>query len=481
MKMKKLSTVILLIVCYVSFSARLSAQTINEKIDEVIQKYVELDLFSGSVLLAKDGQILYSKAFGDANKSYQAKNTVETKFNIASMGKMFTGVSILRLEEQGKLNINDPVINYLKEFPLGDEITIHHLLSHTSGLDNYMRHPDFRTSRNEYKNISQLLPLIYDQKLRFETPGERFSYSNSGMIILGAIIETLTGQSYSDYITQNILKPAGMNDTAMKFGDEVVTNRATGYTKSISGKYSNNHFIGTSPFPDGGILSTVGDLLKFDQALYGTVLINESSKEKMFKALKVPYGLAFQVEERQGNKVVGHSGGMPGYSSYFSRYLKDRYTIAVLSNYDFIARNVVHYIEYILYGEDYKLPRPRLNQFVYNHMDEINALPSLTDISDFIKKDYSLDHPQSLNLVAYEFLHEGEKDFAIKLFQLNVRLFPEDANVYNSLGEAYEENEEYEPALKNYEKAVEIAKKISHPSLNSFTATLERFRKQYFQ
>lgn len=272
--MKNIKKLKFLIVCLVYFTTDLSAQTVNQKIDEVMQKYVALDLFSGSVLLAKDGKILYAKAFGEANKSDQIKNTIDTKFNIASMGKMFTGVAILQLEERGKLNINDPVVNYLKDFPLGDKITIYHLLSHTSGVGSYMSHPNYRANRNDFKKINDLLPIIYEQKIEFENPGKQFSYSNSGLIILGAIIEKITGKSYSDYITKNILEPAKMHNTAMKYGDEVVSNRATGYMKSISGEFHNTNFTTSSPFSDGGILSTVGDMLKFDQALYSSILIN---------------------------------------------------------------------------------------------------------------------------------------------------------------------------------------------------------------
>jgi len=479
--MKNASKILLAIICFVCFNSELSSQTLNEKIDEVMQKYTELDRFSGTVLLAKDGKVLYKKAFGEANKSYQIKNNINTKFNIASMGKMFTGVSIFQLEERGKLDINDPVIKYLKDFPLGNKITIHHLLSHTSGVGSYMRHPDYRANRHKFKNISDLLPIIYEQKLQFKTPGKRFSYSNSGMVLLGAIIEKITDHSYSDYITKNILTPSKMYNTVMKFGDEIVQNRAAGYMKSISGTFHNNNFNSSSPFSDGGILSTVGDILKFDQALYSSILINDVSKKKMFTALKVTYGLAFQVEDRQGNKVVGHSGGMPGFSSYFSRYLKDKYTIVVLSNYDMISKNVTHYIEDILYNEKYKLPKARLNHFIYNNMDKIESLGSLQVILDFIQNDYSINHPQYLNSIAYEFMHEGKGSFAIKLFNLNVYLFPDEANVYDSLAEAYADNKEYDLALKNYEKSVEVARKNSDLSLNSFKANLEQFKKEYYK
>lgn len=467
------------IIALICLSTAINAQTTNQKIEEMMQKHVELDQFSGTVLLAKEGKIIYAKAFGDANKSYGIKNNIDTKFNIASMGKMFTGVSIMQLQERGLLNINDPVVKYLKDFPLGDQITIFHLMSHTSGVGSYMRHPDYRSDRHGYKTINDLLPIIYAQKMEFTTPGKRFAYSNSGMVLLGAVIEKITGLSYAEYITKHILKPTQMNNTAMRFGDEVVKNRATGYMKSISGKYQNNYFLSSSPYPDGGILSTVGDMLKFDQALYGSSLLNEASKKTMFKALKVTYGLAFQVENRQGNLVVGHSGGMPGFSSYFSRYLKDKYTIIALSNYDMIARNLVHYIEDILYGNKYQLPRERLRVFIYNHKSKIQTFKQLKDIAAYItENNYSLKHPQRLNMIAYEFVRENDIEFAIKLFKLNVHLFPNEANMYDSLGEAYEKNKQYNLALKNYEKAVETAKKHSHRLLSSFESTLERFKKK---
>ncbi|WP_106795186.1 serine hydrolase [Aquimarina sp. Aq78] len=467
-----------LIICFVS---SLQAQTINDKIEEMMQKHVELDQFSGTVLLAKEGKVLYQKAFGDANKSYQIKNNIDTKFNIASMGKMFTGISIMQLEERGKLNINDPVVKYLKDFPFGNKITIHHLLSHTSGLSNYMGHTVYRANRGKRYIINDIIPFIYEQKLEFDTPGKKFAYSNSGMVVLGAIIEKISGQSYSDFITQNIFIPAKMNNTEMRFWDDVVENRALGYLKSISGKFTNTIYTNSSPQSDGGILSTVKDMLKFDQALYTSLLINENSKKKLFTNVipKVTYGLAFQVENKNNNRVVGHGGGLPGFSSYFSRYLDDKYTIIALSNYDMISRNIVYYIEDILYNKKYQLPKDRLRFFIYSNKAKVNNFNDLKDIENFVKiHNYSLNHPQRLNLIAYEFMREKDTEFAIKLFKLNVHLFPDEANMYDSLGEAYENNKQFDLALKNYEKAVEVAKKQSHRLLNSFTANLNRFKEK---
>ena len=164
--------------------------------DEVMAEFARLDLFSGTVLVARGGNIKYAKAFGEANKDHQVANILESRFNIGSIGKTFTGVAIMQLVERGKVELTAPVSRYLDGFPYGDSITIHHLLSHTSGMFNYMAHPDFRSRMSSLRNIGDWLPLIYDQDLVFDTPGERFAYSNSGIVTLGAVIEKVAGLPY---------------------------------------------------------------------------------------------------------------------------------------------------------------------------------------------------------------------------------------------------------------------------------------------
>ncbi|WP_299104570.1 serine hydrolase [uncultured Tenacibaculum sp.] len=455
------------------------SQSQKKEIEDAMQKFVALDQFSGTVLLAKEGKILYAKAFGEANKEFNNKNNLDTKFDICSMGKMFTGVAIMQLEEQGKLNVNDPVSKYLKEFPFGDKITIHHLLSHTSGTGNYFRHPDYRLKNNTLREVDEMLPLVYDQKLVFKEPGERFSYSNSGIVILGAIIEEITGEKYADYITNNILSPLGMHNTGIKYLDDVVENRATGYIKSIAGKFNKNTFIIPTANPSGGILSTVNDLLKFDQALYTDKLINDSSKEKMFTAIKSRYGYTFQVDNRYDNKIVGHGGGAPGFTSNFSRYLKDKYVIIVLSNYDRIAREVAQTIEAIIYKREYRFPRKKLPNYVYDNQQKLASFKTIKDIASFLeKKDYKPRFGGVLNYAGYETMEEGNIDYAITIFKLNVYFFPNIPQVYNSLAEAYETNKQYDLALENYKKAVDVAENKKHPLLNSLKKSLKEFQEK---
>ena len=258
------------------------AQSLAAEIDTVMAEYARLDQFSGTVLVARGGDILYAEAFGEANKDHHVANILETRFNIGSIGKTFTGVAIMQLVERGALELDAPVVRYLPDFPYGDAITIHHLLSHTSGLSNYMAHPDYRASMPRLRDIDDFLPLIYDQQLVFDTPGEAFAYSNSGIVVLGAVIERLTGAPYEEYLRDNILGPTGMTDTGVNFWDEVVPNRAVGYTRGLSGDVSSDILRVPPASADGGLETTVLDLLKFDRALYGDQLLSEPSKTRMF-------------------------------------------------------------------------------------------------------------------------------------------------------------------------------------------------------
>jgi len=245
-----------LVILTILFILPLSAQEIEAQIDQVMGEFIQLDLFSGTVLVAKDGEIIYAKAFGEADKDFHVKNTLETKFNIGSIGKTFTGTSIMQLAQKGKLNVMDPVIKYLPDFPYGEKILIHHLLTHTSGTFNYFAHPDFAEKMYSIRSVSDALSLIYDQKLQFQAPGEKFLYSNSGIVILGAIIEKISGISYTEYLQKNILGPAKMHDTGIYYLEDVVENRAVGYDKRITGKFKRNLFS-VPPANADGILDLI--------------------------------------------------------------------------------------------------------------------------------------------------------------------------------------------------------------------------------
>ena len=474
--MKKSIYFYYIILCITIIFTAGNAQDFDKKIDEidkVMSEFIKLDQFSGCILVAKDGKPFYAKAFGEADKDFHVKNNLKMKFNIGSIGKTFTGVAIMQLAQKGKLVVTDPVIKYLKDFPFGEKITIHHLLTHTSGTFNYFGHPDFKTKMFTIRSVSDALPLIYDQKLLFDTPGERFSYSNSGIVILGAVIEAVTGQSYSNYIQENILKPLGMNNTGINYLDDIVENRACGYEKSPTGEFKRNIFMVPPANSDGGIETTVEDMLKFDQALYGDMLLSEEYKTKMFTPFKKNYGYCWRIRKKNGNTVIGHGGGAPGVNATFNRYIDDKYTIIVLSNYGGAAITVSRTIEAIIFDEKYEIPKPLLSEFIYQKMMEKGIDYTTKNFDQLLKENgYAIKSSRVLNNFGYKLLAENLIDMAIEIFKINVRLFPEEANSYDSLGEAYMVKGDTESSIKCYQKALDI-----DPTFQNAQKMLEKLKK----
>jgi CubicO group peptidase (beta-lactamase class C family) len=429
----------------------------SDEIDQVMNEFVKLDLFSGTVLIAKDGEILYAKAFGEADKDFHVKNRIETKYNIGSIGKTFTGTLIMQMAEKGKLDVMDPVNKYLTDFPFGNKILIHHLLTHTSGTFNYFAHPDFAQKIYTIRSISDVLPLIYDQDLRFDTPGEQFAYSNSGIVLLGAILEKISGISYPQYLKENILKPTGMDDTGINFLEEIVENRAVGYDKRITGELTRNIFRMPPASADGGLETTVLDMLKYDQALYGTTLLSEELKKKMFTPFLENYAYCWGIREEYNNFITQHSGGTSGVSAVFRRYTNDRYTLIVLSNYGGAATAVGNTLEAIIFDQDYPTPKPRFGEFLYTVISDKGRDYFLKNYERILKDNqYEIRSPGFLNQAGYDLLYSQHVDMAITLFELNITLFPEDANIHDSLGEGYMVRGDYNKSREMYQKALEL-------------------------
>jgi CubicO group peptidase (beta-lactamase class C family) len=438
--------------------------------DEVMAEFARLDLFSGTVLVARGGDIMYARAFGEANKDHRVANILESKFNIGSIGKTFTGVAIMQLVERGEVELTAPVSRYLDGFPYGDSITIHHLLSHTSGMFNYMAHPDFRLQMSSLRNIGDWLPLIYDQDLVFDTPGERFAYSNSGIVTLGAVVERVTGVPYEEYIRTNILAPAGMTHTGINYPEDITPHRAAGYTKRSSGSFTAAVLQVPPASADGGIETTVLDLLKFDRALYGESLLSEASKEKMFTPNLENYGYCWRIAVDNGRKTIGHGGGAPGVSASFMRYPDDDVTIVVLSNYSGAARQPAAILEAIVFGEEYDAPKPPLGELVYRAMMDGKVGGTIKGLDALLEeKDYQIRAPFELNVLGYELMGLGEVDMAIAVFKLNVSHFPEEPNTYDSLAEGYLTKGDREQAIELYRKALEV-----DPTFENSRQMLER-------
>jgi CubicO group peptidase (beta-lactamase class C family) len=327
---------------------KLSDKEIADELEKHLKKLAAADLFSGTVLVARGNKVLYEKAFGEANKDFKVPNNVETKFNLGSMNKMFTAVSIAQLVEAGKLSFDDSLAKFMPDFPdkeAAEKIKIKHLLSHTSGLGSYFNRTFMEGSRARFRTVDDFLELAKEEKMQFE-PGSKWQYSNTGMLILGKIIEKVSGQSYFDYVRENIYKKAGMTNSDSYDLDSVNTNLAVGYEKDYTEQgivFRNNIFMHViRGGPAGGGYSTVGDLLKFANALRDGKLVGKD----YVKTLTTPkpelnspgYGYGFGIAANPD--TFGHSGGFPGISSELVMFANSDFTAVVLSNYGFGSQNV---------------------------------------------------------------------------------------------------------------------------------------------
>jgi CubicO group peptidase (beta-lactamase class C family) len=324
-------------------------EQIAQEFKAFMKKLADADVFSGTVLLAKDGVPIFKGAYGMANKDFNAPNRLDTKFNLGSMNKMFTSVAIAQLVERGKLSFDDPLSKFLPDFPdkaSAEKIKIKHLLTHTAGLGGYFTKQWDESSRALYRTVDDMMKrAAADEKLLFE-PGTRWQYSNTGMLVLGKVIEKVSGQSYYDYVRDNITKPAGMQNTDSYELDKVNPNLAVGYDKQFTDggvTFTNNIFAHVMRGgPQGGGYSTVEDLLKFDIALRSNKLVGAEYVKLLLSPkpeLNSPnYGYGFQIDKE--SQIAGHGGGFPGISSNLDMFLGTGWTAIVMSNYSRGAQSV---------------------------------------------------------------------------------------------------------------------------------------------
>jgi len=325
---------------------------IVRELETFVKRLADADAFSGSVLLAKDGRVLFKGAYGLASKRFDVPNRVDTKFNLGSMNKMFTGVAIAQLVQRGELSLDDRLSKFVSTDWLAREVAnkirIRHLLTHTSGLGGYFNKTYWNASKARFRDLDDYRLLIADSTLAFE-PGTRWQYSNTGMFLLGAVIEKVTGRSYFAHVRQNVSAPAGMVNTDCYDMDRPVPNLAMGYSREQGTeggpRWSNNlykHVIRGGPA--GGGFSTAEDLLRFDIALRSHKLLDPEHTELVWSSkpeLNSPgYGFGFLVRGEPDDRVVGHSGGFAGISANLDMFLDSGYTAIVMSNYDGAARPV---------------------------------------------------------------------------------------------------------------------------------------------
>jgi CubicO group peptidase (beta-lactamase class C family) len=323
----------------------LTAEQAKAELGAFLDKLAEAEAFSGTALLARDGNVLFEAARGIADRNHGVPMRLDTKLNLGSMNKMLTAVVIGQLVDEGKLSFQDPVSKLLggKGWTKADlsKVRVEHLLSHTSGLGSYFNETYRRTARQLLRKVDDYKPLVAEETLAFE-PGTKWQYSNTGFLLLGAVIEAVTGKDYFDVVRERVYRKAGMKDSDCYDLDHVVPNLAVGYSRERTASGTRwrantfEHVIRGGPA--GGGYSTARDLLAFAEAMRSGKLVSPATRDQLWSAkpdLGSPeYGFGFGVGSDSLGRSFGHSGGFPGISSVLDIYPETGWTVVVLSNVD---------------------------------------------------------------------------------------------------------------------------------------------------
>lgn len=470
----------------------LFGQPKQKLIDDYFTALVNNQQFSGNVLVIEKNKIVYENSFGYADYTTKSPNTPNITFPIASISKILTATAILQLKEKGLLKINDAASKYLPGFPYTG-VTIRHLLSHTSGLPPYNSFFDKQKNENPGKvftNKDFLPGVIANQQHLIYQPGERGNYDNINFLVLALIVEKVSGSAYKNYIEKNILIPAGMNHTALfplpeQFNRAGIKNYAFPHVylhlydstpvKSNSIPYVREywHSYGFNGFAD--YVSTIGDLWKFDNALYNHKLLKQQTLEEAFVPTKLNngeanpdlFGLGWEIEkDTTMGKLVYHSGAAMGLSSNILRNVTKHQTVILFDNTHFNAHENATKLMMLLNGKKVDLPKKSIAK-LYGKILISNGPTAAKKTLERLKKDtanYYLSEDE-MNSLGYDFMgtnnpyHLTEQHFykqAVETLKANVDLFPNSWNAYDSYGEALLADGQKEEAIKMYRRSVEL-------------------------
>ena len=361
---------VVMVFCSLVYSVELLAQDKTSKINELITKTYDSQQFNGSVLVAEQGEIIYKKSFGYANREWKIPNTPNTKYRIASMTKQFTAMLVMQLVEEGKIELDGKISDYLPKYRKdnGERVTIHHLLTHTSGIPAFTSLPGFKSDsiRLAYSKDYMVYHFLSGD-LEFE-PGSRMGYAN-GYCLLAAIIEEVCGKSYKENLQERIFTPLKMYNSGAERNEEIIENRASGYIKDSTGYKKTPYIYMRIACGDGDMYSTVEDLYLWDQALYTEQLLSEEYKSIMFAPFLDEYAYGWKIltvglsEPSDSVQAYWHSGALFGFNSIIIRLVEDRHLIVVLLNNtgsinlnQTLTRGLCREIINILYDRPFQLP-----------------------------------------------------------------------------------------------------------------------------
>src|ERR1035437_4211178 len=330
------------------------------RMDQVAQSFTANNQFMGCILVARGDEVLISRGYGSANLEWNIANTPTTRFRIASVTKQFTAAAILLLEERRALKLDDPIGKYLPDAPAAwKKITFFNLLTHTSGIGDLNAFPELAAFKVIHSTPEDLVGKFRDKPLLF-APGAGYRYSNLGYILLGYLIERISGKPYATFVRENFFDPLGMKDSGYDSNSEIIPHRAAGYSRSRNG-LTNAPFIDMSvPFAAGGLFSTTEDLLRWERGLFGGRLLSAESLRKMTTPCQGGYGLGLGIVTGNGRRLFSHEGAIEGFNAYLGYYPDEQVTVVVLGNLAGQAPEAIgNYLGALAHREQVRLPSER--------------------------------------------------------------------------------------------------------------------------
>jgi CubicO group peptidase (beta-lactamase class C family) len=445
-----------------------------EEVDVIAKHYHEQYQFNGTVLVAKAGEVAFKGAYGMANREWNIPHSVDTRFRVGSITKQFTAALILQLVSEGKVDLEAPLSRYVPEYPakVADRVTVHQLLTHTSGIRSYTSMPNFRkdASRDPYTPV-EFLKFFADEPLDFE-PGDKFQYNNSGYLLLGVIIEKATGKSYAEELKERIFGPLGMTGSGYDLHDALIEKRASAYDARLDG-YRNSAYLDMSlPYAAGSLYSTVEDLYRWDRALAAGKVLSDEMSEKMFKAhvKSAPepdsssYGYGWVIEESakpgaDGEKIrlIGHGGGINGFNTLIQRIPADGHLIVLLNNSPGANLNqMAEKIRLLLYAQpagDLKKSSALAVYHVYQKDGVAAAAARWKEIRN--SAEYLNIPPEAMRLIG-GVANTNPQDGRTLLEQSDLPQEPPSAGLWLTVGDAFATKRLRDDAARAYASALQL-------------------------
>ncbi|MEL7120743.1 MAG: serine hydrolase [Bacteroidota bacterium] len=448
--------------------------------DAFLTEMYEAGFFNGNVLVFKDGKIVHQKAYGIGNISPVDSLKLNSQFRLASVSKQFTAMLIMILQEEGKLDFEQDLRDFIPELPY-ENVTIRHLLTHTSGLPDYeaMMNSHWK-SELEYNNPARMISGNEDILTTMAeiippidfSPGERWEYSNTGYVLLASIVARASGKPFEVFMKEKIFDPIGMNRSEVyKYKvdyDAEMPNRVFGYAVDLVGADRVNrdvHYLNYAQ-GDGGIYSTLADLLKWDRYLYENKLVSKETLEEAYNpatlndGYKTTYGFGVGIDASpNGNKVISHSGGWVGFGTYLHREIEDDNTIIFLSNNSSAYFwEIINPLIQILHEQPYEIPKMPVVKVMGNAIAERGADAAIAQYHQLKETDIDnyFSSSRSLNGLGRELLRKDRPQDALKVFQLSQEEYPDLPYGYDGMGDAYLAMKDPANALITFKKAIEI-------------------------